>query len=117
MLVPSGPAHYPDQKHLHIVCNDTCGLGCNLLVPVSSFYDGCDVTCELNEDDHPFLRHLSYVFYAKAGIYRATQISAGLQTGIVEGMPDLDDAVFQRVALGVCESSDTPRKVKTYFGC
>ncbi|MEO0371285.1 MAG: hypothetical protein AAF231_07500 [Pseudomonadota bacterium] len=99
------------------MCNDTCALGFNLLVPVSSFYDGCDVTCELDKGDHPFLNHLSYVFYAKAGIYRAKQISAGLQAGIVEGMPELADAVFQRVATGLCASPDTPRKVKTYFGC
>lgn len=117
LLVPSGPRSNPDLRHLHIVCNDTCALGLNLLVPVSSFYDGCDTTCELDENDHEYIRHLSYVFYAKATLYKAEQIDRGLEIKILTAQPVLDDGVFQRVEDGICVSPDTPAKVKTYFGC
>jgi len=63
MLVPSGPKHNNMQKHLHIVCNDTCDSGYNLLVSVSSYYDGCDNTCELDLGDHISVTHLSFIFY------------------------------------------------------
>lgn len=117
LLVPSGPSGNPAQSHLHIVCNDTCALGLNLLVPVSTFYDGCDATCELDENDHEFLRHLSFVFYAKAKLYRAEQINRGLEINLLTLQPDMADGVFQRVGDGICVSPDSPAQVRTYFGC
>ena len=103
--------------HLHIVCNDTCEHGLNLLVCVSSFYDGCDNTCELDVGDHPFLRHLSFVFYAKAMLVRSEQIDNGFTSGVLVAQQDMVDAVFQRVVAGVCASPDTPNQIKSYFGC
>ncbi len=103
--------------HLHIVCNDTCERGLNLLVPVSSFWDGCDATCELDVGDHEFIQHLSFVFYANSKLYRAEQIIRGLDKRIVVRKPDLAEKIFQRVARGICDLPDTPRKIKTYFGC
>lgn len=117
LLVPSGPAYNPDQKHLHIVCSDTCDLGLNLLVPVSSFYDGCDNTCELDVGDHEFIKHLSYVFYARANLYRSEQIDRGLERAILDPQPDLRSEVFVRVEAGLCTSPDTPARIKQYFGC
>lgn len=117
LLIPSGPRYNPDQRHLHIVCNDTCARRLNLLVPVSTFYDGCDTTCELDENDHGFLVHLSYVFYAKATLYRAEQIDRGLENNCLTPQPDMADAVFQRVESGICVSPDTPAQIRTYFGC
>jgi len=117
MLVPSGPRHDNKQKHLHIICNDTCDLGFNLLVSVSSFYDGCDSTCELDSGDHPSVTHLSYVFYAKAKIYKAADLENGFVNEILIPKPDMEDEVFERVEAGICTSLDTPRKIKKYIGC
>lgn len=117
LLVPSGPANNPEQLHLHIVCNDTCENGWNLLIPVSTFYDGCDTTCELDVGDHDFIRHLSYVFFAKANVYRSDQIDRGLERKILISQPDLTEEIIQRVESGICASPDTPAKIKYYFGC
>jgi len=117
LLVPSGPRVKPDQMHRHIVCNDTCERGLNLLIPVTSFWDGCDTTCELDVGDHEFIKHLSFVFYAKSQLFRAEQLSRGLDRKFVVHQPDLAEEIFERVASGICDSPDTPRKIKTYFGC
>lgn len=117
MLVPSGAQHDPNQMHLHIICNDTCDLGYNLLVSVSSYYDGCDNTCELNAGEHDSVIHLSYVFYAKAKIYRAEDLERGFVKEILIPKPDMPAEVFVRVENGICTSPDTPRKIKKYFGC
>lgn len=115
--MPSGPRHNPSIMHLQIVCNDTCALGLNLLVPVSSFYDGCDNTCTIDVGDHESITHLSYAFYANAKIFKAVQIAKGLQIKFLIQRPDLAEAVFQRVEKGICLSPDTPLKIKKYHRC
>jgi len=105
------------MKHLHIVCNDTCPRGGNLIVPVTSFYDGCDNTCELDVGDHEFIRHLSFVFYARSQIAKAAQIDELVAQNLITPKPDISETVFQRVLRGICLSPDTPPKVKVYHGC
>lgn len=116
-LLQSGTPAQPNMKHLHIVCNDTCPLGGNLIVPVSSFYHGCDNTCELDAGDHEFVRHLSFVFYAESKIVVAARIDELVAQNQIIPKPDVSEVVFQRVIRGICLSSDTPPKVKTYHGC
>lgn len=103
--------------HLHVVCNDTCEHGLNLLVPISSFFDGCDTTCELQAGDHEFVTHLSYVFYAKCKLYQSSQLDRGIERQLVLPKHDIDDGIFVRIERGICSSPDTPLKVKQYFGC
>ncbi|SLN63849.1 hypothetical protein ROA7450_03356 [Roseovarius albus] len=86
-----------------------------MLVPVSTFYDGCDSTCELDEGDHPFITHLSYVFYNRATIYRADDLGRGLQDNRLVAQPDMDEVVFAKVEVGIYNSPDTPRGVKLYL--
>ncbi|QBY02345.1 hypothetical protein E2K80_17685 [Rhodophyticola sp. CCM32] len=89
----------------------------NLLVPVCTFYDGCDTTCELDQGDHDFIQHLSYVFYAKSLLVEADRIRKGLNSSILLRQPNIGEEVFSRVEGGVCLSPDTPLKIKQYFGC
>lgn len=37
LLIPSGPTHDPDKKHLFVVCTDACAEGRHLLVPINSW--------------------------------------------------------------------------------
>ncbi len=69
----------------------------------------------LNVGDHPFVRHLSYVFYAEALICPAASIQNGFDRGILEPKPDLADEVFERVAAGIIVSPDTPQNVMRYY--
>lgn len=110
LLAPSGPT-----SHLFIICNDTCRLGANLLVNISSFYDGCDDTCVLNVGDHDFVTHASYVFYAEATIMKAAGIKNGFDRGVLTPRDPLIDPVFERVIEGINKSPDTPRNVVKYF--
>ena len=116
-LLQSGTNAQPNLKHLHVVCSDTCPLGGNLIVPVSSFYDGCDETCLLDAGDHEFVRHLSFIFYARSKVAMAQRIDELVNQGQVILKPDLTEEVFQRVVEGICRSPDTPLKVRRYYGC
>ena len=85
------------------------------MVNISSYYDGCDDTCLLDVGDHPFVRHRSYIFYAKAKIYKADKIQNGFDQGILKPQPDLADDVFARVEAGITISPDTPQNIVRYF--
>lgn len=118
LLIPSGPSHDPDRKHLHVVCNDTDDDGNNLIVPVASWTNNlCDDTCILLPHEHDFVRHKSWVVYRNCTIVEAL----GLERGIVEKKiaphADMNAAAFLRVRNGVCRSKHTPRKIKRYFEC
>jgi len=110
LLVPSG-----GTSHLHIICNDTCHIGANLLVNISSAYDGCDSTCMLDVGDHDFVRHASYVFYAKAMIVKARGLKSGFDNGSIRTQAPLRDDVFTRVVEGINASPDTPLNISRYF--
>lgn len=85
------------------------------MVNISSYYDGYDDTCLLDVGDHPFICHLSYIFYAEAKIYKATSIQNGFDQGLVKPQADLADDVFARVVAGITVSPDTPQNVVRYF--
>ncbi|WP_460275470.1 hypothetical protein [Celeribacter sp. ULVN23_4] len=110
MLVPSGPT-----DHLFIVCNDTCNLGANLLINISSVVDLCDKTCVLNVGDHPFIQHPSFVFYARAIIHKAENLQRGFDNGMIKPQDDLAEEVFARVVEGITVSPDTPQNVVRYY--
>jgi hypothetical protein len=71
----------------------------------------------LDTGDHKSVLHLSYVFYANAKIFRASQIDKGLEIKFLFPKPDLAEAVFQRIEQGICVSPDTPPNVRKYHGC
>jgi hypothetical protein len=119
LLVPSGPPHDPDRKHLHIVCNDTDASGFNLLVPVSSWInDLCDGTCVLLRHEHPWLtKPKSYVLYRNATLCEAVALQRGIQKSMVIAREDCNAQVSLRIRNGICNSPRTPRKIKSYYGC
>lgn len=118
LLIPSGPSHDPDRKHLHVVCNDTDAMGFNLIVSVATWTnDLCDDTCILLPHDHGFIRHRSWVVYRKAEIIEAARLEKGLQDHLVFRHDNMNAAAFLRVRHGICRSSATARKIKNYFGC
>lgn len=118
LLIPSGPSHDPDRQHLFVVCNDTDENGLNLIVPVTSWTNElCDATCRLDSHEHAFLKHASYVLYRKARVEAAKLLQDGLARGLLASHEPVNGQVFLKVRNGVCRSSQTPRKIKTYFGC
>jgi hypothetical protein len=118
LLIPSGPAHDPERRHLHVVCTDPCQNGKQVIVSITTWTNSlCDATCILQAHEHEWLRHQSYVFYRKARIEAATTLDNGVQQGIFEQQGDVYEQTFLRILNGICASPQTPRKVKQYIGC
>lgn len=118
LLIPSGPYHDPDRKHLFVICNDECESGNHIVVPINSWTgDRCDETCRLAAYEHAFLRHESFVLYRKAEIKPALSLRNGVQQGVFTLHDPMNAQTFLRVKNGVCRSIHTPRKVKRALGC
>lgn len=118
LLIPSGPSHDPDRKHLFIVCTDPCEEGKQLLVGVTTWVnDQCDDACILEPHEHEFLNRKSFILYRAARIEEATTLDNGVREGKFQLRAAMNAQTFLRVKNGVCRSKQTPRKIKKYAGC
>lgn len=118
LLIVSGPKHDPERKHLHVICNDPDGDGNVALVSICSVTGmGHDTTCILQEHEHAFLKHESFVLYARAKIVRESSLTNGVAANLMVIQDDMNGQTFLRVLNGACRSPQTPRKVKKYLGC
>ena len=122
LLVPSGPAHDPDQKHLFILLNDPARvLGYedkhSLLVGVTTIHAAIphDSACELYPGDHPFIRQRSCVFYAQARIEISQKLIDGVKRGIFSPQGMLAEDLFARVCHGLTLSRSTTPKVLAFY--
>ena len=77
----------------------------------------CDDACVLQPHEHPFLTQESYVFYRKAMIIAGSALTNGVAAKLFIPKEDVNGQVFLKVTKGICASRQTPRKIKTYFGC
>jgi hypothetical protein len=118
LLVPSGTYHDPEKKHLHVICSNPDANGDVVIVSITSYTnDLCDQTCLLQQHEHPWLRHLSYVLYRKAEIVSAAALKSGVESGEVIVRDDVKPQTYLRIKNGLCNSTQTKRKVKQYLGC
>lgn len=118
LLIPSGPSHDPNRKHLHIVCVDPDENGDVVIVSISTYTSAlCDGTCILQANDHPWLRHESYVLYRSAEIVPAERLAERIIDGSVSIQVDLNAQAFLRVRNGLCASPHTKRKIKRFLDC
>ncbi len=122
LLVPSGPAHDPDQKHLFIVLNDPAQVLAyedkhSLLVGVTTIHADIphDPACELHPGDHPFIRHRSCVFYAQARIEISQKLIDGVKRGIFAPQGMLAEDIFARVCHGLTVSRFATPKVLAFY--
>lgn len=118
LLIPSGTVEDPRRKHLFVCVTDPVGIGNDvLLVSVSSLlpsrpYDG---TCRLYAGDHPFIRHDSYVVYARARIECADKLVDGVKQCLLIPQQALDGSVFARICQGFQESRFVTPKIRSFF--
>jgi hypothetical protein len=118
ILIPSGPAHDPDRRHLFVVCSDPCALNLVAIVPIETYTnDLCDQTCTVDAHEHAFIRHKSYVLYRNARTIGCDEVSRGLQAGALTAHDDMNGQTFLRIKNGMCRSLSTPRKIKAYLNC
>lgn len=86
-----------------------------MLVNLCSYWDGCDSTCLLEASDHEFVRHLSYVDYARSRIEHMVKLAKGVQDGIFVPRELMADVHFDRICEGVEKSPYVPIKVLKYY--
>lgn len=121
LLVPSGPAANPDQKHLFILLNDPWGADPAarqvLMVSMSTVRPGIphDATCFLYPGDHPFVKHRSYVVYQKPRLEGADAVLRGVKSGQLVPQDIMDSAMFARICKGLEESRQTPPRFLTFY--
>lgn len=114
-ILNTGPAHAPERGHLHVILTNPCPAQKLLLVPISSRHPKCDTSCLLGKGDHPFLKHDSFVFYARAGIYSATDIHQRILSSDITYRGLIEERVFGFICKGVLESPHLPPKFKKYY--
>lgn len=118
LLVPSGPSHNPNLKHLHIVCCNPNENGDVVIVGITTYTNTlCDQTCILQPNDHTWLTRESYVLYRNAEVVSGTALQARIDDGEVLERDEMNAQAFLRVRNGVCNSPHTKRKVKRFLGC
>lgn len=118
LLVPSGPDHDPDRKHLFIVLSDpVTDEYVVLLVSISSVKENRwnDPSCLLYPGEHPFITKNSFVDYSSARIEPADKLLRGVQSGQLIAQSPVSQEIFERICAGVMASRRTPRHIKRFF--
>lgn len=113
--MPRFDGGYP---HLYFVLNDPDSNGKFLIVNVTSCLkpEADDETVILSRADHTFLRHDSFVFYAKATVTREDLIVRAIRDiEVCRQYEDADPEVLLDIQCGLFESEYTPEKIKEYF--
>jgi len=83
------------------------------MVSISTWLnDLCDGSCVLEKDQHPFIKHKSYVQYRKARIEALKDIKAGIDKGVLIPNHDVNQECFNRVCDGFEKSKFVPWKMK-----
>jgi len=117
ILIPTGPC-----DHLHIICSNPafyprnvkdCVLAVNLstTTPILDY----DKTCILQNGEHPFIKHDSYVFYKKAEILGVDSISRNIADGTFSTHQPFNDVVFERILSGFAVSQEVRPKIKAFY--
>ena len=122
LLIPSGLANDPDRKHLFVLLtNPIEAPDFNekqvLLVNIASAPNGLpyDSTCILQPGDHRFIKHKSYVYYAKARIEAANALLRGVKSGQLIAHNIMGQAIVQRICDCLQQSPhSTPRILRFY---
>jgi len=122
LLIPSGPAHDLDRKHLFIILTDPVADPLNgnkdsVLLTSLSTLDATlphDPTCILHPGDHPFVTRDSYVSYHTSRIQEAEKIINGVASGVLVAKEPMDSSIVDRICDGL-DSHQTPEKIKRFF--
>lgn len=122
LLVPSGPAQDPDQKHLFVLLTNPADVTGHvgkhsLLVGVTTIHPDIphDPTCELHPGDHPFIRYKSFIYYAQARIEPSHALVEGVKRGSLAPRGMLAEDIFARVCRGLTESRFTTPRVLVFY--
>jgi|SRR5665213_319016 len=119
LLVPSGPAHDPDRRHLHIALTDALqdasdGKTKVVLVSLCSVpTEGpFDATCIILSGEHAFISRKSYVYYAFATLYAVETLAKRCAEGICQRQDPISESLLARVLKGSLNSPHTKQRIR-----
>lgn len=119
ILIPTGSQ---SEKHLFFVCSDPVFYPpktkeCILAVNISTIVAGVDhdPTCVLQKDDHPFIKHPSYVYYRKADIFGAVTVATKIRSGEIFTHEPCNDVVFRRIIAGFQVSDEVTGEIARFY--
>ena len=121
LLIPSGPAHDTERKHLHIVLNDPFPDGTQnqkvLVVSVTSIPSSnkYDSSCTIFAGEHPFIVHGSYVVYSRIDLVDPALLESKVHAQQFIAKPLLDQKFFAYVVQGLRESPHVSPRYLRYF--
>lgn len=123
LLIPSGPAHDLERKHLFIILTDSVADPLNgdkdsVLLTSLSTLDAAfphDPTCILHPGDHPFVICDSYVSYRDSRIQKSAKIINGVASGVFVAKALMDSGIVDRICNGLTVSQHTTPKVLRFF--
>lgn len=117
LLIPSGPPHDPDRKHLFLIATDICGDGDHLLVGLSSIKSGIyhDPACIIAAGSHPFLGVASYAEYKFARRDFTTHLSRLVDRGAFLQREDASPDLLNQVCVGIELSKHISRSMRAYY--
>lgn len=119
-LAPTSSETNPDIKHRHlfIVLTDPSEDGMVVTVGISTVRDSTpddELTCKLNEGDHPFIRHQSYADYKRARVEPAALVEDKCARGIIRPMDDLNDDALRNVCAGLLKSKKARLRIQEFY--
>jgi len=122
LLIPSGPAHDHDRKHLFIVLTDPVinpenQLSSVLLTSLSTFNPSLphDATCILHPGDHPFITRNSFISYSTSRILEEAKLINGVTSGVFVARELMDTGIVERICAGLSVSQQTPVKINRFY--
>ena len=120
LLLPSGPNHDKNRKHLFVILNNPIMHEGNkrvALVNISSVHINvyCDSTCILKPGDHAFVKRESYVRYDKAQVEKIDILIGKVKEGVYIPHQPMVSEVCDRICKGLIESPHTPTRVQRFY--
>jgi 5'(3')-deoxyribonucleotidase len=122
LLMPSGPDHDVERKHLFILMTDPVEnletktkevlvVSLSTIKPNSPYDD----TCIIRPYEHPFIKHDSFVFYRNSAIKDCDKLINGVKQGIFKAKGIIDMPVFSRICSGIETSRFIPSKCLKFY--
>jgi hypothetical protein len=109
--------------HLHIILSDSDEDGNCLVVSLTTWreddngkpFRGQDKSCILDAGDHPFIKHRSWIYYAKARSLPCNEIYNRIMDKTFERQAALKDDVLLLIQEGARKSKFLPGEMRRFF--
>lgn len=101
------PARGEVPEHLFVVVSDPSQNSEDVLVANVTSWTGNrsdDSGCKLTSGDHPFVRHDSYICYARAKTVQLEYLEEKISSGVFRPQDRMSGAVLARIQQGVLNS-------------